>query len=227
MHLTRVTVAGVDDSVEPGQLAALSLAHPFVEWAVLFSQDRQGSPRYPSLDWVDALCREDVRLAAHLCGRLAVGPLTGGPLDWKNYVNFGCFDRIQLNHRLDPGSINFAAALSFINDCAAKEFIVQVGTRNAAVYEGLRSAPNVAPLFDRSGGRGVLPEAWPEPCAAWCGYAGGLNPDNLDAQLKILTALPGGAYWVDMESGVRTDDRIDLDKVRACLDVAGRLVVRL
>ena len=38
MKLTRVTITGADDSVEPRALAELSEAFPFVEWGLLMSK---------------------------------------------------------------------------------------------------------------------------------------------------------------------------------------------
>ena len=64
-------------------------------------------------------------------------------------------------------------------------------------------------------GRGAAPPSWPKAReGAFCGYAGGLNPDIIGVTLPVIAAcVPAGQpYWIDMESGVRTDDRFDLDK---------------
>lgn len=76
-------------------------------------------------------------------------------------------------------------------------------------------------LFDPSGGRGIGGHAWPSPPPATrMGYAGGIGPDNIEQVLDQVAPL--GAAWIDMESGVRTDDRFDLDKVREVLARAER-----
>ena len=75
-------------------------------------------------------------------------------------------------------------------------------------------------LFDKSGGRGAAPPSWPKAReGAFCGYAGGLNPDNIGVALPAIAACvpEGQPYWIDMESGVRTDDRFDLDKCELVL----------
>lgn len=72
-------------------------------------------------------------------------------------------------------------------------------------------------LFDRSGGTGKVPDTWPRHPGGGVqvGYAGGINPDNV---LDVIDAIgPDGPYWIDMESGVRTDDWFDLDKCEAVL----------
>ena len=62
---------GADDSVEPLMLAAISAQHPWVEWGVLFRNDKVGEPRYASLSWVERLGEinsgRTMRLAGHLC----------------------------------------------------------------------------------------------------------------------------------------------------------------
>ena len=70
-------------------------------------------------------------------------------------------------------------------------------------------------MFDVSGGRGVLPEEWIKPKnGSYAGFAGGLNPDNVCDQLKKINKINGkNPYWIDVESGVRTDDKFDLGKV--------------
>ncbi|MGY4224421.1 phosphoribosylanthranilate isomerase [Bradyrhizobium sp. USDA 4503] len=71
-------------------------------------------------------------------------------------------------------------------------------------------------LFDRSGGAGVAPTAWPMHPGGdrLVGYAGGISPDNIGGVMSVLEQMPG-RYWIDIESGVRTDDRFDIEKCRA------------
>jgi phosphoribosylanthranilate isomerase len=79
---------------------------------------------------------------------------------------------------------------------------------------------NAAPLFDLSGGAGVLPENWPV-ANGYCGYAGGLSPENVQGQLELIEQVAGdGPIWIDVETHVRSeDDKIfDLDKVRAFIE---------
>ena len=54
-----------------------------------------------------------------------------------------------------------------------------------------------------------------------CGYAGGLGPDNLKAELEYLDYfLPENTViWIDMETNVRTNAKLDLDKVKKCIDI--------
>ena len=81
--------------------------------------------------------------------------------------------------------------------------------------------PYHAILFDASAGRGVAPEGWPAPIPDhFCGYAGGINPGNVARHIELIKEAGAEDTWIDMESGVRTENRFDLDKVREVLKIA-------
>jgi phosphoribosylanthranilate isomerase len=75
-------------------------------------------------------------------------------------------------------------------------------------------------LFDSSGGRGELPDSWPTIDLPNMGAAGGLNPENIRANLDLMRerGYIRDGFWIDVESGVRTDDRWDWDKARAFIE---------
>ena len=55
--------------------------------------------------------------------------------------------------------------------------------------------------------------------------AGGFNPENVADKLRyLLTNDEVGDFWIDMESGVRTDDWFDLDKVRRVLAICNEVI---
>lgn len=57
------------------------------------------------------------------------------------------------------------------------------------------------------------------------GYAGGFNPDNVAEKLSFLMENSQvGDFWIDMESGVRTDDWFDTDKVRRVLRICKEVI---
>lgn len=68
-------------------------------------------------------------------------------------------------------------------------------------------------LFDTSGGRGKLPDSIPSHPGYTVGYSGGINPENV---VEYIQRIPGleedSKYWIDMESGVRTNNWLDLNK---------------
>lgn len=238
MALTRVTITGADDGVDPKELVALSKSYPFVEWGVLLSESLSGQPRYPTNPWCDTLCdyvtgySNLVNLSFHLCGEYAREVMAGGTL---NIVAPMLVKRVQLNgfsNYVLPGLKNAERhpRITFILQCTSEEALVRAGElRGACMIRGGRSA-NVTALFDPSGGRAirhasVRPSNWPVMSLVPMGYAGGIAPDNVVRVLEELASNPAAApYWIDMESGVRTDDRFDLDKVRRVLELAATFV---
>lgn len=65
---TFITFTGADDETDIAKMLELSELYP-IEWGILFSPTRRGSPRYPSIDWVTELrVNGPARLSAHLCG---------------------------------------------------------------------------------------------------------------------------------------------------------------
>lgn len=107
------------------------------------------------------------------------------------------------------------------------DLITQHNPANAELWPVLQSAdradgrgPRHQILMDASGGRGVSPETWPRPIAGVsCGYAGGLGPDTIIADLDRIGQVVGdGVIWIDMEGRLRdTSDRFDLIRVEEVL----------
>lgn len=243
MRLHRVTITGADDSIDPSELVGLSNAFPFVEWGILFSRKRIG-PRFPSLSWLTRLqemSTPGMQLSAHLCGGWVRDFVIDGQFTWGLHEWVTLFNRVQLNFHAESHGLlaGFDTVLehddfgigAFIMQCDGvhDEIIrarVETWRRHAdefGVYNGL-----VVPLFDTSGGAGKLPGVWPQ---AWphvyCGYAGGLGPDNVVAQLDtIMTVTDDQRFWIDMERKVRSEDdrTFDLRKVIKVLRAVEPLV---
>lgn len=232
MKLTRVTITGADDQVAPAALIELSRSYPFVEWALLGSKTRRGTPRFPSDHWMDGWMEArldepvDFRWAVHLCGELARRALSGCQRirGWLHTLARPAYStpRVQLN-----GFSNYRIPLLAIAEqMPGWEFILQTADLQSE-FRGLELAkihPNVVNLLDASGGRGEV-AIWAERPEKRLGYAGGIGPDNVVEQLEhLLSFKTEQDFWIDMESGVRTDDRFDLDKVRRVLDLAAPFV---
>ena len=59
----------------------------------------------------------------------------------------------------------------------------------------------------------------------YVGFAGGIGPANTQDVLNQVRALMR-PYWIDMETGVRTDNAFDVAKVEAVLRAAEPFVAR-
>jgi hypothetical protein len=221
MKLSRVTITGADDLVEPSELLRLSRLYPEVEWAILFSLTRQGQSRYPSLEWVgrflEAIGNERVKLAAHLCGRY-VRELRNNNFLFE-YVD--AFERIQLNLTDHDYLTMDLQALHDLLSTYKPSFILRCERPFVRHEEIGKLSRPFEVLYDVSGGRGKVPKAWAKPVEGIrCGEAGGLNPDNIVEQLKAMEEVVGDAtIWIDVESGVRKEaDRFCIEKTENFLE---------
>lgn len=233
MLLDRVTLTGADDSTDPKQLATLSNWFPFVEWGILLSESQTGGPRFPSLEWLSSLYdtfldHPNMVLSFHVCGKW-VREICGGnwtPLfaNTGKILDFG--KRVQLNfhastHLLTPDFVPKA-----IERCEEQDWQVIFqcdGVNDHLVSGAYDDGLNAVPLYDKSGGAGVVPDQWPGAMKGiYSGYAGGLGPDNLATELEaIALAANGERFWVDMETKIRSrDDRtFDLTACQECLAI--------
>lgn len=241
--LHRVTLTGADDSITPATLAALSARFPWVEWGILVSESHQGgSPRFPSQTWRSALLlvAEDFQrvnpfhLSIHVCGRW-VRQICAG--NWEPFLEgVGALalqaERIQLNfhnyqHLLGE---NFIPSARDVTERYGWQIIFQQdGLNDALVTRARNGGVDAVPLYDRSGGAGVLPDEWPAATGGtYTGYAGGLGPRNLQEQLpRIEHASRGQRYWIDMETLIRTQEtQFDLGLCGSVLEQCEPWVLR-
>lgn len=242
--LKAVTISGADDSVDTKELLEISRQFPWVEWGILVSKAKEGKPRYPSFEWqtklfdtwaesFDAQMRPRMRLSVHLCGFWCREVIEGRWTFLKDRLAiWPMFGRVQLNHShrihslLESDIINLVKAL--VDPVTAeKQFIFQMKQFDCPAFDAvLKAAIDAVPFFDRSGGKGKVAPEWPEPRVwaagqEYCGYAGGLNCDNIVEQLTALSAVVEKVpVWIDMETGAFTEDRFDTDKVRRYLDLS-------
>ncbi len=223
MKLQYVSITGADDEVDPQALVDLSAEFAFAEWAILLMPERGGTNRFPSPDWIRnfAQAGPDTHKAMHLCGSAFLGFIDGDP-DILDLMSG--FKRIQLNLKFGDveGQYDPAQLITRVKDNPQWTFIIQYGHDKKGLLPLLKDIPNHAVLFDESAGRGISPDSWDKPLSGhFCGYAGGLKPDNVQANIDMIAKVASGyTTWIDMETGVRTDDVFDLAKVRRVLEIA-------
>lgn len=228
MKLRCVSITGADDAVSVADLNMLAREFPFVEWALLLMPEEAGTSRVPSEKWIRDFIAgyKGAHMAMHLCGSAFLGFIEGR-VDILGLMRG--FRRIQLNLEFGDveGQYDPAALLARMKAHPEFQFIVQYTDRRRDLLPSLRDIPHHAILFDASAGRGVAPGGWPAPLDGHeCGYAGGLNPDNLPLHLeKIAQTTQGRETWIDMESGVRTNDVFDLSKVRRILELSAPYII--
>ena len=227
--LERVTITGADDTTSVSQLVELSQEFPFVEWGILVSRRAEGSPRFPSRDWIDELIAvsHGMTLSMHVCGAW-VRQIFVGELHWEDLPScYPVVDRIQINTHAERHA-STVAFIDKLNERPNVQFIFQWdGVNDHLIYAAKACGLNVAALFDTSGGAGILPDKWVAPSPDFpCGYAGGLGPDNVVAQIHKIETVCSKPYWIDMERRVRwaDDSHLDMDAVRLVLERCGKFI---
>ena len=211
-----IAFTGVDRLELLPSLKRLSARYP-IEWGVLVDPAQEHHALFPDAEIRSALLAErELRWAAHVCGdaarTIAASPLTAPPPP-------AGIQRVQVNHSFKgstPGQV-----------AAARDYGRRLGLRAVLQCSGAfpLNQTGVDWLYDVSFGTGARPDRWPAPPPAggpFCGYSGGIGPDTVEEILARIAAPEGALYWIDMESGVRTDGAFDLAKCEAvCRAVYG------
>lgn len=224
--INRVTVTGADDSVRVEDLVKIQEEYPFVEWGILLSKSSEGGYRFPSLEWINVLnaVAKKLTLSGHLCGKWVRDICGGKETLFEERPQFkGLFDRYQLNFHAYAHKIKSTHSFILALKSLKAKIILQFDNVNNDLLNDLRLCEvDASPLFDTSGGAGVLPNHWPN-AIGYCGYAGGLSPGNLHEQMLLISRVcEDGPIWIDAETKLRSDDdsQFDLDKVCQFLEEA-------
>lgn len=208
-----ITFTGADDATSVADLLSLSRDHA-VEFGILFSRKREGTARYPAAEWMKGLKDTDLTLAAHVCGDWAAQIVRDGRSDIDDRL--AGFGRIQIN---TDAWVDLDLVLDWAGGLSQK-----AGREIAVILQSRGAFPEDARfhwLEDRSGGRGVAPESWPDlplTPGVRCGFAGGLGPHNVG---EVLPLLPDAkCAWIDMESRVRDSaNRFDITQCRQVCEI--------
>lgn len=231
--LRQVTLTGADDTTNYYRLYEMSAKYPFVEWGILLSKNSEGYPRFPHWKWIEGALSEkppSVHFSGHLCGSWVRNIIDGGNDFLESHRELSHeFSRFQLNFHgqayipLSPEK--YIDSLVFLTGLMRQPVIFQLDGVNKQAYSLARSqygrhrGIEALALHDVSGGAGILPEKWPQPVGDYCGYAGGLSPENLEEQLDLIQERirnkDGGLYpiWIDAETKLRPADNSTFDLV--------------
>lgn len=209
-----IAFTGVDLGTVIDDLKALSARYP-IEWGILIDAAQETLPLFPDAATRHALLTAGgLRFAAHVCGdearRIANAPETAS-------LDLSGFSRLQVNHSFE-GS-NPAQVENTVRFGRGRGLRAMLQCKGAFPADA-----RVDWLFDTSFGRGAAPGRWPKlpDSGPFCGFSGGINPGNVEDVLNAIDADEGALYWIDMESGVRTDGWFDLNKCEAvCKAVFG------
>lgn len=232
MILDHITITGADDDTDFMFLDDMMAKYHHVEWGILFSKKRKGTPRYPSDAWIAKLTDKfytkfDASFSAHICGSMCERLINEGAElyltgELIEHSIPEMFKRLQLNafpemsHRTDL--IN-----SLASGLRVRDYGVILPVPNDTVWANCQCEflDNIFFLMDSSRGTGKTRDNWrPIKRREGVGYAGGLNPDNIKAVVETLCSVPDHRrFWIDLETGARTDDKFDVKKVEQILKI--------
>jgi len=209
-----IAFTGVDRLDVLPELRRLSARYP-IEWGVLVDPDQEDRPLFPDATIRAGLLAEPgLRWAAHICGAGA-RDIVAAPRDTAVAVTG--VQRVQVNHSFQSSTPDQIAA--------ARDYGRRMGVRTVLQCAGaFPDETGVDWLYDVSFGAGVKPSDWPalRVDGPFCGYSGGIGPATVNEILARIAAPRGAVYWIDMESGVRTDGAFDTARCEAvCRAVYG------
>lgn len=192
-----------------------------------------------------------IGLAAHLCGHAVFDVLLEGhrrkPVHDQSLLSalrsdLSMYDRVQLNINARSREFSDEQVHDIYDYLVANgiKIIVQLHSDSTGTIEswfeknkGPNHANLVNILVDSSRGRGEAPATWlnyrdavPAGPAKQVpvGGAGGINSENIvKTFLEMSQASEGSTldWWMDMESGIRTDNRLDQSKIKVILEAVG------
>jgi phosphoribosylanthranilate isomerase len=230
MILDRVTITGADDKTDRAELYAMWLLYPFVEWGVLFSKSKEGSPRYPTQTKISEVASFDMPLSAHFCGWYSRSIMEEQNLRIIDNLPPN-FKRIQLNYNFQKeNNWRLKPIIDYAAHHPERSIIFQANQSNGAAIQLIRAtmnSDNIHFLYDSSGGRGVELSNILPPFETYTGYSGGLHPGNVEAVVqKILNHKLKRNVWIDLESGVRTENNFDPGKANEVLQLCEQYIQR-
>jgi len=228
MKLQNITFTGIDGKTDLDALWELQKQYPIAEFGVLVAKNwRENGNRYFNPSYLDTLEYRGLNLSAHLCGSIARAAVHGdlGPFhEWARYFPLAfIFSRCQLNiatSKENPESFKLSEDAFVFNEIILQQRSVE----DCDLYLKSNTNEHVTMLLDASGGEGI-DTSLVAFAGKKVGYAGGINPDNVAEKLTFLMENEQvGDFWIDMESGVRTDDWFDIDKVRRVLEICEPII---
>ena len=227
MRLQHITFTGVDGKTDLGRLWEIQQEYPIAEFGVLVAKNwRENGNRYFNPSYLDSLDR-GLNLSAHLCGSIARAAIRGDLEPFLNWAGGGVvnFERCQINIATSSENPD-----TFVyNDDIARYFdeviLQQRSAKDCPLFMNSKISDHITVLLDASGGEGINTPLEPLNLPHKIGYAGGFNADNVADKLSfLLQSEQVDTFWIDMESGVRTDDWFDLDKVVKLLQICDNVL---
>lgn len=245
MNLVYVTCSGTNEFTNIQEMCELMQAFPLGEIAVQVSEKQSpaGSPR---LDWVYELTAYlqtnniSINAALHvnrtwveqLCRGIVV-PELQDLLNLQDCNDLPLFKRIQLNFKIGRDDVREDCddTLIAVQHLIKRRFILSYNPSNERIIRQLYlKGIRFDCLYDSSFGAGIAPDSRQAPVFADIvqGYAGGITPDNVTAELdKIAAAVEHaptqGFVYIDAQKGLEDEQtHLSLEKCHQYLAAANK-----
>lgn len=221
----KLSITGADNLVPVADLKQMVQAYPSLELAVLYFPEKENQARNPGVEWrnefFETIPKENT--AIHLCGKDVFDTILSADFATSSvFQELKKTERIQINinARKDIFSHEDIQQIYTILLQHGFTLILQYHERSKdwiLPYITPKHLDNVHILLDASLGKGVTPDTFevPEELKALnypIGFAGGLNPENIGRVYAQVKPLHLTRYWLDLESGARTDNLFDMYK---------------
>lgn len=209
--INKITFTGIDNWTNIEELKIFQKKYPFVEFGVLISLKNTNfntNNRYPELNILNNLKKNELNLSLHICGKIARDIVKKN--DWTDFNSLmgkklELFDRYQLN----ISNMNkFSKEISFPEN---KKIIIQSSSNNHNLFDFYSNMKNIYFFLDNSGGKGLEEEKWINKKVDYMGYAGGLCLENIESKVKEINEIRNEKYWIDMESSIRKNDIFNIN----------------
>ena len=222
MIINKVTFTGIDNNTPIEELQKIQKIYPHTEFGVLIASE-PGKNKQPTDSYITNLKDKGLKLSLHLCSEHAKNILTDGRLD----IKYDFFDRYQINFNFNHNEHNLNHYYKLINKFKNKKFILQTNFSNEIFIEKIintTKTDNTNILYDSSGGRGIeIKQIKPPYKNIYTGYSGGINPNNINDICKQITFHKNDdRIWIDIQSGARTNNEFDLEKVIKMLKIVNK-----
>lgn len=231
--MQKLSITGADDLTSIHSLSQLVSQFPFLEVAILYYPEKENHNRNPGKGWRNELIRtiDKNNLAVHLCGeKVFRAILEPNFAQSKVFDELSKYNRIQINinarknifsvneiHKIYTTLLDLNLSLILQYHERSKEWVLPF-------IQNHRNNPNINILLDSSLGKGVSPDVFniPEELKDYnytIGFAGGVSPENIGRIHNQIKSLNFNNYYIDLESGVRTDNYFDLTKAKQLCEI--------
>lgn len=230
--MIKLSITGADNKVCVNELSKVAKNNPQVEFGILYLLERQGTKRNPDYAWrqeyFKAMLKEQTSL--HLCAAQAFKEILRD--DYQTFINefgFNVFNELTQANRVQL-NINSRHQIFTIEEIQkiytrllenGLKIIVQYNDNSKKWIDTYvlktKFKDQIYILMDSSLGRGVIANSFEIPeCFKdfnfTYGFAGGVNVENIES-VKLKCDELSVNYWIDLESGARTDNEFDMEKV--------------